>query len=685
MNIHSLARGQFTIGYVQKTTVDIGKSDAVLDQHNCPVIENKLKEVMHKQVESPREDCALDVSIGQLLLNDNHVYPHMDAAVKTSIVSSIGHELENLVDKELNGKSQEDINPTNIAKIMKKLASGSSKNNTYVEQAYEEHGSKIGDSNYLLKQIISIPDQKVQKEAMRDFLKFQLRNIGHSFSVGGEIEIYKSKESLFSKIKIFFTKAKRLELEGDWQTKTHLKLSQSVSSFFASQTTLKLHANEEKNVKMQDEILSAINKSVYSDEKKLNKVDLERRIRAGELVIIPTGWLGHATEIIIKGNKIAYANRGQRLDNAGRSGISIYTMGENADISKFLDQLLIGEDGKNSILNIIPFFKNKEKERQKNFLEGDRPNSLRNLLDVKDLIFLQKKGQKVGNCAWISAKCAFEASMYLLKLSPEYNENKTHAAIKQECNEIYKAWNVEHKSNELESTLSLIKVINEGSEFLSKKDEFHLYAQILAKISSNDPSIDAQALRNKIINNLPNLPADDCIVRMNNLDDQTGKDLARRIVSKQLGEIITLKDTDFKNLDGKLVYPDMAYPKDYKKAFTHYEVGDVVYKSNGVDQRNRAGAYMLIETKGGVSLHVNRLSRGRTPELVTYRLQKQDDKTYLLEIPGKPTEIIKNSKDLEMAVAKHIVPQDSFGNPKPYPVHNEVLINDVINKNVTRK
>lgn len=110
------------------------------------------------------------------------------------------------------------------------------------------------------------------------------------------------------------------------------------------------------------------------------------KIKAGDLVIIPSGWDEHSISFVIHNDKLYRCNRGDQSD--GIHGIEEYVITKPEYLtSALIQQMLIGE-GSHHLLH----------------------------LDIIKILGLQKIGeiknpeQTTGNCVWTSLEAALEAS-----------------------------------------------------------------------------------------------------------------------------------------------------------------------------------------------------------------------------------------------------------------------------------
>lgn len=312
----------------------------------------------------------------------------------------------------------------------------------------------------------------------------------------------------------------------------------SLHQFFVDSNVGKALPQDDKTA-----ILSAFENSLKLDGSDDCIEETLKDIQAGKLVTIATGWVGHATEVTIKGDYLCYSNRGQRSKEWGEngSGIQIYKM------TKPMTKELLSEIIKS------PFSKSFSFEKGSSFFEN--PNDPKGIIALLGLepqgSRIKKQDQKVGNCAWASTKCAFQACLLLLEMEKQrpskmekLNELLDKAALNQlneseqillfkacmatpegssfmaqladkdklaekltqdpsfrkdllkhfeikvnssfelqdNVTEKFSAWNMEHRAAESAFFVDLLRENNANEEFISKHEELKLLGQLASKL-----------------------------------------------------------------------------------------------------------------------------------------------------------------------------------------------------------
>lgn len=460
-----------------------------------------------------------------------------------------------------------------------------------LRQFYEKYGDVVINPKSLFIEINKITNKGVKDDAMRLLFKFQMNNIGHDFSLGGNINIESKKTSFSRKIenwikgqswKTELTKLanEEIALEGSSRKLAFIKLFSSVSSFA-----------ENKDLNKDAETVKTVVKSIengieLTNNPHTNLKDLSDKINNGELVTFSTGWRGHAVTITIKGDLLAYSNRGQVLDQKSAPGIHIYKIGNKEGITEDFLQKLLDADAIDSTLSHEEIIKEKQilleakPEQGKTTLKGE--------LQLEFVGRISNKPQKVGNCSWASAKCAFQAGLVLTKmdelkesnhLDPKISEKrcvkKRLENAQKECTPIFKSFDLNHKRLELENIIEFLNENNENDKFLSEKDQFSLFSQFLQKFVGLDeektPDYNKQdyiAIKNvcdQILEKTKNVTISNAIISMNDCPREDADKAAQIFVSRELSS------------NGRTERSDK--------------------------ERNLPGAFAIIEDKEGIQLH----------------------------------------------------------------------------------
>jgi len=530
------------------------------------------------------------------------------------------------------------INPSTITSILSKLISSQAEDYQLISELTATYGANVLDYEFLKQIVEQVPNNSDRKKAAQALAGYAIKCFGHEFGIGGNIRAGKHE----------------LAAEGWQQHITHMKLESSFTDFIRTSSSARQIDSE-----IAHTITQSIQRGVRLSEGVYNDQDIELALQAyrrKEPVIIPTGWLGHATEIVLFDGLLAYANRGQATDEWS-SGIAFYSIQKPENINREFIRTLVGADsteatseselkeealtslakkklpdteredpqkiaqvrkklkvskeetdkeiseiketriiaplmrfyetpsepnGMHERLGLVPFFrfdpsidlkkvKNTlvlkkiapivyQKEAQAEAAYPDDPRAIamlreeinkevpfliaeqeKKLTDAevlaeiakkKDTNKLAKPDQKVGNCAWASAKCGLEALLYLTKMKAaieNYNATKqadaptlgfppvlpgadpyhqsqeyfsAYTQVMQEADvfrsTVYSAWAASHRIAELDNVLNFIQELDSTYHLFTASEKYKFIAQLffkfanatkLSKYSLEDPEI----------------------------------------------------------------------------------------------------------------------------------------------------------------------------------------------------
>lgn len=235
---------------------------------------------------------------------------------------------------------------------------------------------------------------------------------------------------------------------------------------------------------------------------------------SGEPIIINTGWSGHATAVVIQGNKLIKLNRGQQR---GQFAAKVYTFDPfPPDESKFKEavkKLRYEQQSYNQYNAYVRSYRTKLVNGQPVKIQG---GGIDDDLDLKRVsgYDLQMKDQSVGNCSFASKKAGVYAALYLSNLSDEIPEGKA----KENAKEVYKSFTSSARLNSLKIAYEMAKEdpsevdwhilsrvalqlkskLNKSSYIGEQKQNFDEAAQIMKDLASlaraNDHQVDYESL-----------------------------------------------------------------------------------------------------------------------------------------------------------------------------------------------
>jgi ankyrin repeat protein len=173
-----------------------------------------------------------------------------------------------------------------------------------------------------------------------------------------------------------------------------------------------------------------------SIENKENIDHFMKSIEEGKLTILPVGWLGHQTSLVIWNHLLCKVNRGGA--SGDKPGFKIYAIQNPENLRSALKKLLrrdsILQTDRGNFHEEAPTLIDKIKRDKIRFFNDD----IDNLLELKQLHYLRNNYQKSGNCSWLAAKMSFKASLLLfyLQKTPEIEMD----TILKQVKTLYSDW-----------------------------------------------------------------------------------------------------------------------------------------------------------------------------------------------------------------------------------------------------
>lgn len=328
----------------------------------------------------------------------------------------------------------------------------------HVKRAIRKFGLNLLKSSELLKRIEAIKNGRLRQRAEKHFIRYNMKMAGLQFGFAGEIRFKRGVE-LFRKSTIPF--------EGYFKELIRAKMATSLSQFFEGE------GREYLNSKLHHTLIEAYTKSTQIDDLgfSTDAKPLFQDWKDGKPVILPTGWPGHAVEIILYKGYLIYANRGAS-SMKDRDPVEIYKISHPEKVTASLIKKLT--------------FSNDPKARF--FLE----RGLKKKLGLVLTHSLKMKGQYVGNCAWASPKAGFYGLLSLI-LKVE-NKCFTWDDASKFARTIYKLWGKEHRLSERDFISQLLISRNKTGAYFTPKEEWKFWGELLKKFCAKkyDKKIDSQ-------------------------------------------------------------------------------------------------------------------------------------------------------------------------------------------------
>ncbi len=161
------------------------------------------------------------------------------------------------------------------------------------------------------------------------------------------------------------------------------------------------------------------------------------------IVSIASGWTaffgGHATALVLTNQFLIKGNRGEACDE--ESGVTIDKINNPSNLSEAVKRIFSNRDLAEKLLmreeDQIEFFK----------------NGLNDLLGLEKFLYIHKKEQVVGNCAWFAAIMALLGCVIAHYL--QENPSIEHKEILKLCNSFISSW----KEYDLLSSLEVLEKI----------------------------------------------------------------------------------------------------------------------------------------------------------------------------------------------------------------------------------
>ena len=184
-----------------------------------------------------------------------------------------------------------------------------------------------------------------------------------------------------------------------------------------------------------------------------NTEQLMHQLKQQKTVVIPTGWIGHSVGVVIDGDLLFKCNRGNRAQHLP-AGILVYKINKRENLKGVIQQLVSNQS-------------------QHHF-----ENEIDHQLGLQQIDTINCHDQRVGNCAWASAKLVLRATLYAQLLK----KGMPPASAQAEAKKIYKEWSAKDRLLALQDYISLVKGI-------SAPGKGELFTEILKKYDQKQTAI----------------------------------------------------------------------------------------------------------------------------------------------------------------------------------------------------
>ncbi len=325
------------------------------------------------------------------------------------------------------------------------------------------------------------------KEAIRNYTK---KEVDNKVKKEGGNKVVNERQTELGKRVSHILGLGKIKLKRNTQQEHELSYQ---GSFSKNAIPWVMHALEKYNENVTETIFMKIESAfklaqdVLVDNKKYTQ-DVIKDYQAGNLIVLPTQWVGHATCVVLKkvgtDTLLSFTNRGLGGDQA--FGTKVYKVKAGADINHFIKKMLI------DVCSIDGRLLKPEETRQ--FLES----SLESVVDRDNpLDKLPQKGQKWGTCGVANRKGAILGAIYLLEyekmllgndellksnpLSKDIKQNDELDKLKEKCKAnsklAYKNFTNFIRNEELDRLIEEIEHAKVGGEI-----DLSFYYDILVNI-----------------------------------------------------------------------------------------------------------------------------------------------------------------------------------------------------------
>lgn len=246
------------------------------------------------------------------------------------------------------------------------------------------------------------------------FGRLVLTKVGHVFTLNNEVLVTDGKEAL--------------KTTGAFTTDMYAQAVCSVDDFFESDFGSETLSREDQSW-VKEGLLDGL-KNMPDHATKADAARLHQRYMEGKPLVIPTGWRGHALNVVIQGDLLIITNRGQRREGeAGVEGpnMRIFTIKDPSKIDEAAIMKLLDNSNKDLVKERLAFF----------------GQGIIDELGLEPLHEIEKSEQKVGNCTYANNKAAFQALLFI----QEYRKHGDIAKAESASSTVYERWSMYDRFN----------------------------------------------------------------------------------------------------------------------------------------------------------------------------------------------------------------------------------------------
>lgn len=270
-------------------------------------------------------------------------------------------------------------------------------------------------------QVLEFVKKKVDDASgyVADKLALPLINkLAHQFTLSGSLEMIKTRKST--------------QFEGSYSMNMYGQVVSSTDAYFDSgDSSLELADRED----IREALIAGSQNIFYPDMQEQEKEEAVNRCykayRSGQPLVFPTGWTGHAINVVIDGEYLVITNRGDK-----------YGPDENMRVFK-IDRDQVTPEVIREIIDreaLPPKIENRPNlsvdEYRKEYLFFDKLAG--DLKAEKNYELIKVSDQKVGNCSYANNKQAYRALLY----TQARKQGKTHLKADEFSTKEYKKWSL---------------------------------------------------------------------------------------------------------------------------------------------------------------------------------------------------------------------------------------------------
>jgi hypothetical protein len=272
--------------------------------------------------------------------------------------------------------------------------------------------------------------------------------LAHIWSLKGDLPIQEKTDYILNKPSLLNS------LKSDKNVKSESFKSHLIEPAFVEYTLAFFKSREFKEMKSPldvDPIITAVQK--ISENQTRDPKEIAQEVLSGDLVLIHTGWNGHATSIGFYGIDVVKTNaaRSSKIKDPKQAVNLFYEMSKKDDLE-----------------NCIAILQKKE---DRDFFNKTIDDRLGLKIQSKQI----KSTQEVGNCSWASLKALFHACLSLQGRKIYSNKEER----RKECLRVYKAWKYyvsqlslnKYMWTSQDRSFDLIKAVNNKNELRAQKSK----------------------------------------------------------------------------------------------------------------------------------------------------------------------------------------------------------------------